>query len=244
MLGETGLFGAAAAWIRFGQTRMPRPAAVITITTGMWTIAVSTGLLFPMTSPVVVLMNAISVAIAFTSSPKNVAVPIGIVAALLSGGVVALEFFERPFDVVETPKAIQATVLAVFAVVDSGLVFVIFSQFVRRLSLAGEQRARDEQRFRQFVDHAADDMFLHDLEGRFVDVNRAACQSLGYTRDELVALRVEDVEIGFSPKPKSTERDDYAAAERAIGAREGDGPGTIWGRGGPVFVFSCRGETL
>ena len=29
-------------------------------------------------------------------------------------------------------------------------------------------------------------------------------------------------------------RDDYAAAERAIGAREGDGPGTIWGRGGPV----------
>ena len=39
-------------------------------------------------------------------------------------------------------------------------------------------------------------------------------------------------------------RDDYAAAERAIGTREGDGPGTIWGRGGPVSVFSCRGETL
>ena len=39
-------------------------------------------------------------------------------------------------------------------------------------------------------------------------------------------------------------RDDYAAAERAIGAREGDGPGTIWGRGGPASVFSCRGETL
>ena len=39
-------------------------------------------------------------------------------------------------------------------------------------------------------------------------------------------------------------RDDYAAAELAIGGREGDGPGTIWGRGGPVSVFSCRGETL
>ena len=44
--------------------------------------------------------------------------------------------------------------------------------------------------------------------------------------------------------PQIHRRDDYAAAERAIGAREGDGPGTIWGRGGPVFVFSCRGETL
>ena len=44
--------------------------------------------------------------------------------------------------------------------------------------------------------------------------------------------------------PQIHRRDDYAAAERAIGAREGDGPGTIWGRGGPVSVFSCRGETL
>ena len=54
----------------------------------------------------------------------------------------------------------------------------------------------------------------------------------------------EFVSRKLMPKPKSTERDDYAAAERAIGAREGDGPGTIWGRGGPVPVFSCRGETL
>ena len=37
-------------------------------------------------------------------------------------------------------------------------------------------------------------------------------------------------------------RDDYAAAERAIGAREGDGPGTIWGRGGPVSVFSWASQ--
>ena len=44
--------------------------------------------------------------------------------------------------------------------------------------------------------------------------------------------------------PQIHRRDDYAAAERAIGAMEGDGPGTIWGRGGPVSVFSCRGETL
>ena len=47
-----------------------------------------------------------------------------------------------------------------------------------------------------------------------------------------------------NPLAQIHRRDDYAAAERAIGAREGDGPGTIWGREGPVFVFSCRGETL
>ena len=49
---------------------------------------------------------------------------------------------------------------------------------------------------------------------------------------------------GDIPLTQIHRRDDYAAAERAIGAREGDGPGTIWGRGGPVSVFSCRGETL
>ena len=38
-------------------------------------------------------------------------------------------------------------------------------------------------------------------------------------------------------------RDDYAAAERAIGAREGDGPGTIWGRGGAgVCLQLPRGD--
>ena len=50
--------------------------------------------------------------------------------------------------------------------------------------------------------------------------------------------------LKLGPLAQIHRRDDYAAAERAIGAREGDGPGTIWGRGGPVSVFSCRGETL
>ena len=66
--------------------------------------------------------------------------------------------------------------------------------------------------------------------------------------DYYVAQMSDD---GFYPSQEELDaltqihrRDDYAAAERAIGAREGDGPGTIWGRGGPVSVFSCRGETL
>jgi two-component system cell cycle sensor histidine kinase/response regulator CckA len=56
-----------------------------------------------------------------------------------------------------------------------------------------------ERRFRALFDSAADALFLHDLEGRFVDVNRAASASLGYTRDELLALSVPDVVIGFPP---------------------------------------------
>ena len=97
------------------------------------------------------------------------------------------------------------------------------------------------------------------------DVNAGAPSRSGQTplheavnmgQGELVQLLIEhgaDVNAstgaGMTPLHNAAltqihRRDDYAAAERAIGAREGDGPGTIWGRGGPVFVFSCRGETL
>jgi len=43
-----------------------------------------------------------------------------------------------------------------------------------------------EQRFRTFVDHAADAFFLFDDENIVLDVNRQACQTLGYTREELL----------------------------------------------------------
>jgi formate hydrogenlyase transcriptional activator len=44
-----------------------------------------------------------------------------------------------------------------------------------------------ETRFRTFVDHAGDAFFVYDLEQRtVVDVNREACDSLGYTRQEII----------------------------------------------------------
>ncbi len=43
-----------------------------------------------------------------------------------------------------------------------------------------------EQRFRTFVDQATDAFFLQDDQGVILDVNHQACESLGYTRDELV----------------------------------------------------------
>jgi PAS domain S-box-containing protein len=51
-----------------------------------------------------------------------------------------------------------------------------------------EQERRDsETRLRTFVDHAGDALFVYDLEQMtIVDVNREACESLGYTREELV----------------------------------------------------------
>ena len=48
---------------------------------------------------------------------------------------------------------------------------------------------------RALIDHQPDAVFVHDLQGRFVDVNAQACESLGYSRDELLQMKVEDVEV-------------------------------------------------
>ena len=57
--------------------------------------------------------------------------------------------------------------------------------------------SRSEDRFKRLVEQAADAIFVHDLQGRFVDVNRQACESLGYTREELLRMSVADIEAGY-----------------------------------------------
>ena len=59
---------------------------------------------------------------------------------------------------------------------------------------------QSEERFRTFVDQAGDAFFLHDGEGRLLDVNRHACASLGYTREELLHMRVWDVATEIGPE--------------------------------------------
>lgn len=63
-----------------------------------------------------------------------------------------------------------------------------------------EQEVREsEERFRTVVEQAADALFIHDLDGRLVDVNQQACESLGYTKDELLTLSVTDIETNLEP---------------------------------------------
>ena len=54
-----------------------------------------------------------------------------------------------------------------------------------------------ETRFRTLVDQAADAMFLHDMDGRLLDVNQRSCDSIGFTRDELLEMNVSDVDAQF-----------------------------------------------
>jgi PAS domain S-box-containing protein len=72
---------------------------------------------------------------------------------------------------------------------DAGDVVQLVGTFVdiTERKAAEEALRESEMRFRTFVDHAADALLVYDLEQRtVVDVNRSACESLGYTRQELI----------------------------------------------------------
>jgi len=52
---------------------------------------------------------------------------------------------------------------------------------------------KNEGQFRLLVDQAVDAFFLHDANGKFLEVNHRACESLGYSREELLKMKVSDV---------------------------------------------------
>lgn len=56
---------------------------------------------------------------------------------------------------------------------------------------------KSEERYRNLTEQAADSFFVHDAEGNFVEVNRRACESLGYSREELLAMKFTDIEQEF-----------------------------------------------
>ncbi len=66
---------------------------------------------------------------------------------------------------------------------------------VTELVDALERTQVSEARYRMFVDNAADAMYLYGNDGRILDINHSACESLGYSRDQLLG----EYPFKFSP---------------------------------------------
>ncbi|MDI6876991.1 MAG: PAS domain S-box protein [Methanomicrobiales archaeon] len=72
---------------------------------------------------------------------------------------------------------------------------------LRHMILQAVQRRRMEVSLQvtQFaVDHASDELFWMDRDGRFLAVNHAACRALGYDRGDLLGMTIADIDPSYS----------------------------------------------
>jgi len=61
-----------------------------------------------------------------------------------------------------------------------------------------EKREKELNRFRRILDQAGEAIFITDPEtGRFVDVNETACRWLGHSRERLLKMGVNDLDLDF-----------------------------------------------
>jgi len=82
---------------------------------------------------------------------------------------------------------------------------------------AEEELRESETRFRTFVDHAADAFFMLDFErGTIIDVNRCACESLGYTREELIGMNPMDFDVDLDRATLESMAERTAAGETVL----------------------------
>jgi PAS domain S-box-containing protein len=95
------------------------------------------------------------------------------------------------------PNAFSSEEIRLLEELAGDLAFGIVTLRSRAARQRAEESLRDsETRFRTFVDHAADALFIFDLEqGTIVDVNQQACESLGYTRQELIGTTAVDFHL-------------------------------------------------
>ena len=55
----------------------------------------------------------------------------------------------------------------------------------------------EDQAYRAFFEHLPDAFIAYDLEGKLVDVNRLACEWLGYTRPEILQQTIAEIATDF-----------------------------------------------
>jgi PAS domain S-box-containing protein len=113
------------------------------------------------------------------------------------------------------------------------LFFITTVVDITRQKKAEEEKKESQMLYQALVEQASDAFFVHDFEGKFVDVNRQACESLGYSKEELLTMSVTDVEQDFDLKSAQSEWAKTAPGTRFTlygHQKRKDGSG-----------FSCRG---
>jgi two-component system, sensor histidine kinase and response regulator len=78
-----------------------------------------------------------------------------------------------------------------------------------------------EQRFKQLFNQSLDALLVHDTQGKIVDCNEEVCRSLGYSREELISLRIRDIATNLVSEEEERSREEPTLWERAMASEPG-----------------------
>jgi len=119
-------------------------------------------------------------------------------------------------------------------------IFIALSLFLTEFG-AGRRRAEHtlragEERFRSFLDVAADAFMVHEEDGTVIAVNQQACESLGYTPQELTGMKPAAFDVGL-------DKTGLRRVIEQVGAGDAVTFETQWRRkDGTVFPIEVRGR--
>ena len=107
-----------------------------------------------------------------------------------------LEFEIQPLDQIE-PRIIISKAILNKNETGQPIKIVGVIQDVTLRKLAELKLAASEERYRYLIEMASDAIFLIDKNGIFVEVNENACKLLGYSKEEFLAMSINQVDKNF-----------------------------------------------
>ncbi len=118
--------------------------------------------------------------------------------AVESGGPVA---YEESLTFADGHRELVETIKTPMYEADGSLIGVLgIARDITAIRAAEEALHEQEEMFEAIVSQSADAMALIDSQARsFLQFNQAACEGLGYTREEFARLHVEDIDASDPP---------------------------------------------
>ncbi|NTV69145.1 MAG: PAS domain S-box protein [Azonexaceae bacterium] len=127
--------------------------------------------------------------------------------------------------------------LTVFFVL-SILAAILLLRFWRQKMADTAALLASESRFRNYVEAAPEGIFVANAEGRYLDVNPAACRMVGYSREELLSMTIGDI---APPGAQPQHEEQYETIKQA---RLYDTDITLQRKDGSLFDATLRTITL
>ena len=111
---------------------------------------------------------------------------------IVAGEAITFETRHRRKDGTSFPVEVRVSQFE-----QGGRRFLCLVRDITERKRAEDELRASEERFRSFVDHATDGFFLFDEHQAILDVNRQACESLGYSREEMIGMHPRDFDAGL-----------------------------------------------